>query len=198
MLRAFVMALLLAATPALAQSMAVLRGTVDQVAADGASFTAKARDGAAATVRLTPATRFIAVVAATLADVKPGAYVGVAAVPEGDSGAKALEVHIFPEMMRGVGDGHRAFDLAPKSTMTNGAVQTRVDSVNGPQLTVSYKGGEQTIHVDDSTKIVAFALGERSELVAGAAIIARGAKAADGVIDASAVLIGRGGVVPPM
>jgi hypothetical protein len=199
MLRALLLCLTtLIVAPAFAQSTSVLRATVDTIAPDGASFTAHSRDGAPATVRLKPDTRFIGVVAADLKDVKEGAYIGVAAVPDGDDGLKALEVHIFPESMRGVGEGFRPFDLAPGSTMTNGAVTAHVDAVAGPKLTVSYKGGSQNVRIDSSTAIVAFAPGDKAELKPGAAIIARGAKAADGAIDAVAVLIGRNGLTPPM
>ena len=109
-----------------------------------------------------------------------------------------MEIHIFPEAMRGTGEGFRPFDLAPNSSMTNGAISARVDAASGPKLTVSYKGGEQTIVVDPKTPIVAFEPGDRNELKAGAAIIARGPKQADGTIDAAAVLVGKDGLVPPM
>jgi hypothetical protein len=199
MLRVFILALAtVIAAPAFAQSTTALRATVVSVAADGASFTAQSRAGEPATVRLKPETRFIAVIPAALADVKAGAYVGVAAVPDGDSGLKALEVHIFPEAMRGAGEGFRPFDLAPKSSMTNGALSERVETVDGPKLTISYKGGSQIIRIDASTAIVAFAPGDKADLKPGAAVIARGVKAADGVIDAGAVLIGRNGLTPPM
>jgi hypothetical protein len=199
MLRTLILCLTMAiAVPAFAQSAAVLRGTVEAVAADGASFTAKARSGEAATVRLKADTRFVGVVAANLKDVKEGSYIGVAAVPDSGDGLKALEVHIFPESMRGVGEGFRPFDLAPKSSMTNGAVTAHVDAVAGPKLTVSYKGGSQTISVDASTVVVAFEAGEKAELKPGVAVIVRGAKAADGDIDAAFVLIGRNGLTPPM
>jgi len=199
MLRVLVFCLAtLIGVPAFAQSATTLRGTVEAVAPDGASFTAHARSGEPATVRLKTDTRFVAVIAADLKDVKEGAYIGVAAVPDGDDGLKALEVHIFPESMRGVGEGFRPFDLAPRSSMTNGSVTAHVDAVAGPQVTVSYKGGSQTIRIDSTTAIVAFAPADKAELKPGVAIIARGAKSADGVIDATSVVIGRNGLTPPM
>jgi hypothetical protein len=111
---------------------------------------------------------------------------------------KAMEVHIFPEAMRGTGEGYRPFDLAPKSSMTNGNISARVDAATGPKLTVTYKGGEQTILIDPKTPIVALAPGAKTELKPGANIIARGPKQADGSIDAVFVLIGKDGLVPPM
>ncbi|HSU99806.1 MAG TPA: hypothetical protein VLI91_06855, partial [Roseiarcus sp.] len=111
---------------------------------------------------------------------------------------KAMEVHIFPEAMRGTGEGFRPFDLAPKSSMTNGAISARVDATTGPKLTVTYKGGEQTIVVGPKTPIVAMEPGAKADLKPGAAIIARGPKQADGSINAAFVLVGKDGLVPPM
>jgi hypothetical protein len=148
-------------------------------------------------VRLSPKTRIVAVVPASIADLKPDSFIGVAAVPEGD-GLKALEVHIFPEAMRGTGEGFRPFDLAPGSSMTNGALQTQVGGVDGDRLTVTYKGGSQTLRLPKDAPIVAFAPGERADLKPGVAAIARGAKGPDGAIDAAAVIVGRDGVTPPM
>ena len=88
-----------------------------------------------------------------------------------------MEVHIFPEAMRGTGEGHRPFDLGPGSSMTNGNITARVDATSGPKLTVTYKGGEQAIVVDPKTPIVALAPGAQTDLKPGAAIIARGAQA---------------------
>lgn len=175
-----------------------LRATIESAADGGATLAVRRRSGETATVRLKPATAVTLVVPASFADVKPGSFVGVAALP-GEAGAlKAMEVHIFPEAMRGVGEGFRPFDLAPGSSMTNGAVEARVDDVAGPKLTVAYKGGQQTILVAPSTPIVAFAPGARSDLKPGAAIIARGARAEDGAYEARYVLVGKDGLTPPM
>jgi hypothetical protein len=186
--------------PAWAQGApsAALRGTIERVAPDRESFDVKTRDGQERTLRLQAGAKVARVAAASLADVKPGVYVGVAAVP-GEGGAlKALEVHIFPESMRGVGDGTRPFDLAPGSVMTNGAVNARVDAVDGPQIVVAYNGGEKSITIDTSTPIVAIAPGGLGDLIAGAAIVARGAAGEGGSFEARNVAVGVGGVVPPM
>jgi hypothetical protein len=190
----------LAVAPALAQNapVASARATIETMSADGAALGVRTRAGEAQTVHLSAKTRFVLVVPASLADVKPGSFIGVAALPGDGSELKAMEVHIFPEAMRGTGEGFRPFDLAPKSSMTNGAISARVDAASGPKLTVAYKGGEQTIVVDPKTPIVAFEPGAQTDLKPGAAIIARGAKQEDGSIDAGFVLIGKDGLVPPM
>jgi hypothetical protein len=194
-----VVALVLAGA-ALAQNapLVAVRATIDAVADDGASLSVRTRSGEAATVRLTPSTSVTLVVPAALADIKPGLFIGVAALPGAEGVQNALEVHIFPEAMRGTGEGFRPFDLAPASTMTNGAVEARIDRVEGPQLTVTYKGGQQTIVIDKSTPIVAFAPGARADLKPGAAIVARAAKAADGAYEATRILVGKDGLTPPM
>ena len=136
---------------------------------------------------------------AALTDVKPGSFIGVAALPGEGNELKAMEVHIFPEAMRGTGEGFRPFDLGPKSSMTNGNISARVDATTGPKLTVTYKGGEQTIVVDpeDADRRLS-SPARRTDLKPGAAIIARGPKQEDGSIDAAFVLVGKDGLVPPM
>jgi hypothetical protein len=191
----------LALAPALAQNtpqVERVRATIETVSADGASLTVRTRAGETGMVRLTPKTLLVLVVPAALADVKPGAFIGVAALPGENGELKAMEVHIFPEAMRGTGEGFRPFDLAPGSSMTNGNIQARVDAASGPKLTVTYKGGEQTIVVDPKTPIVTFAPAAQADLKPGAAIIARGPRQEDGAIDAAVVQVGKDGLVPPM
>jgi Domain of unknown function (DUF5666) len=195
-----VAAFVLALSPALAQNppVASARATIETISADGASLGVKTRAGEERTVHLGAKTRFVLVVPATLADIKPNSFVGIAAMPGEGSELKAMEVHIFPEAMRGTGEGYRPFDLGPGSSMTNGNIQARVDAASGPKLTVAYKGGEQTIVVDPKTPIVAIEPGAQTDIKPGAAIIARGAKQEDGSIDAAFILVGKDGLVPPM
>jgi hypothetical protein len=176
----------LAAGTAYAQNapVAVARVTIESVAPDGASLSVRTRAGEERTLRISPKTRFVFIVPATLADVKPSAFIGVAALPGEGGELKAMEVHIFPEAMRGTGEGFRPYDLAPGSSMTNGDVAARVNGVDGPKLTVTYNGGQQTIVVEPKTPIVAFEPATRSDLKSGAAIVARGSKEDDGSIDA--------------
>jgi hypothetical protein len=197
---AFVAAFALGGAPALAQNppVASARATIETVSADGAGLSVRTRAGEERTVHLNEKTRVALVIPAMLGDVKPGTFIGVAALPGEGSELRAMEVHIFPEAMRGTGEGFRPFDLAPKSSMTNGNISARVDAATGPKLTVTYKGGEQTIVVDPKTPIVALAPGARTDLKPGAAIVARGAKQEDGSIDAAFVLVGKDGLVPPM
>ena len=186
--------------PAAAQTqpLAVARATIESVSPDGGSLMARTRAGQDQRIKLSDKTTVTLVLPDTLADVKPGAFIGVAALPGANGALRAMEVHVFPEAMRGTGEGHRPFDLAPSSTMTNGAVAARVDGVDGANLTVTYNGGRQVIAVDPKTPIVSFAPGARTDLKAGAAVVARGPREDDGTIDAVRILVGKDGLVPPL
>jgi hypothetical protein len=187
----------LAAPPANAQEPPVrVRGTIDRV--EGDVYVVKARGGAELKVKLAQNATVVALTKASLADIKQGDYVGVAGMPQADGSQKALEVHIFPEAMRGTGDGHRGWDLQPSSTMTNGTVEQTAASSDGQVLTLKYKDGEKKIVVPPDAPIVVYVPGDKSELKAGASIfISAAVKQADGTLQAPRVNVGRG-VAPPM
>jgi hypothetical protein len=187
----------LAAPPANAQEPPVrVRGTIDRV--EGDVYVVKARGGAELKVKLAQNATVVALTKASLADIKQGDYVGVAGMPQADGSQKALEVHIFPEAMRGTGDGHRGWDLQPSSTMTNGTVEQTAASSDGQVLTLKYKDGEKRIVVPPDAPIVVYVPGDKSELKAGASIfISAAVKQADGTLQAPRVNVGRG-VAPPM
>jgi hypothetical protein len=174
-----------------------VRGTIERV--DGASLAVKMRDGSTLTIKLKDNATVAAVVSATLADIKPGTYVGIAAMPQPDGSQRALEVHIFPESMRGVGDGHRPWDLQPESTMTNGNVEQQVTSVEGQTLKIKYKDGEKSVAVPSQTQIVAFQPAGAPDLKAGQKIfVAAATKLADGSYEAARIAFGKDGLTPPM
>jgi hypothetical protein len=187
--RAIVTALaMLAALPVVAQAQQTVRLRGQIVKVDGQTVTLKTRDGREATVRFADGGRVMALEKAAIGDIKPGAYIGVAAMPQPDGSQRALAVHIFTEAQRGVAEGHRPWDLAPKSTMTNAAVETIVAGVNGRVLTVKYKDGEQKIIVPPGAPIVAYAPGERSELKPGVeAIVFSATRQPDGIYFAPAI-----------
>ena len=128
-----------------AQDTVRVRGTIASI--DGSTYVIKARDGAELKVALTDNAQIAAVVKASLADIKQGLFVGVTAMPQADGSLSAVEVHIFPEAMRGTGEGHYSWDLRPKSTMTNANVDQVVTAVDGQTLTLKYKDGEKRIFV---------------------------------------------------
>jgi len=174
-----------------------VRGTIVQV--EGSALTVKATNGALLNIHLNNNTKVVAIVAASLTDIKPGSFVGTTAVPEPGGTLRAVEVHIFPESMRGTGEGHRAWDLGPTSTMTNGTVALAVQKVEGHTLSIKYKDGEKTVVVTPDTAIVSYVLADRSELKANAKIfIGAATQNADGSLETDRVNVGRDGLTPPM
>jgi hypothetical protein len=174
-----------------------IRGQIEKV--DGDMVDIKTRSGEAVKVKLVEPQRIMALVKASLNDIKPNSYIGVTAMPQADGSQRAIAIHIFTEAMRGTAEGHRPWDLRPGSTMTNAAVATSVVGVDGHTLTVKYKDGEKKVIVPPDTPIVAYEPGNKDELKPGAGIIIFGAaKQADGSLSTPAINVGRDGVVPPM
>jgi len=178
-----------------------LSGEIQRV--DGNLVFAKSRDGAPITIKLADDVVVTAVFKATVADIKPGAYIGSGAVPQADGSQKAVEVHIFAESMRGQGDGHRpGWYGAPNGTMTNGAVEPTgaVLSQPGggePSFLVKYKEGEKRIFVPANAHIVRYELGNRSDVTAGAPFAIQAAnKQPDGTFTAPRINVGKDGGQP--
>jgi len=180
---------------ATAQTMR-MSGTIEK--ADGNVLSLKSSDGAEVKLTLTENAMIIAVVKASMADIKEGTYLGSAAMPQPDGSQKALEVHIFPEQMRGTGEGHRPYAPVPNSTMTNGATSgATVAGVDGATMVVKYKDGEKKIVVPPNVPIVRYEIGNKSDLKAGARFTVLAAtKKPDGTLEANRINVGRDGVVP--
>jgi hypothetical protein len=182
------------ATSASAQTQR-LRGEIQRV--EGTTIFAKARDGSAVTVKLAENAPITAAYKATLADIRVGDYIGSGATPQPDGSQKAIEVHIFAASMRGQGDGHRPWNGAPNSTMTNGAVDSTVRGVDGHVLVVKYKDGDKKIIVGPDTPIVRYEVGNLADLKAGAAFsVVAATKQPDGTFTAPRITVGREGGAP--
>jgi hypothetical protein len=183
------------ATSAPAQQAQTQRVIGEIAGVDGRTLVVKTQDGEVK-VGVTDNVTVFGVVNATLADLKPGAFVGVGAMPQPDGSQKAIRVMIFAEVQRGTGEGHRPW-VQPGSTMTNATIDTTVGSVDGQVLMVKYKDGEKKIIVPPGLAIQQYVVGDRSELKPGAKIlIVAATKKADGTLEANRVNVGRGGVVP--
>ncbi|WP_083893625.1 DUF5666 domain-containing protein [Herbaspirillum sp. B65] len=187
----------LLSTAAMAQTPAMvgIRGAIVSVGND--QLVVKSNRGGEQSVALDKDTRVAAISLANINDIKPGSYIGAAGIPQPDGSQKALEVHVFPPSMAGTGDGHRPFDLAPNSTMTNGTVGDVIAS-NGRTLTLKYKNGEKKIVVPDDVPIVSIEPGDRSLLAAGVKVVVRARKNADGSLTAASISAGKNGITPPM
>jgi hypothetical protein len=199
-LGAAALALVVAASTSFAQQPQTVRvrGTVE--AADGPMLTVKGRDGQTTyKVKMADNVSVRGIVKAALTDIKDNSFIGVTGMPQADGSQKAVEIHIFPEAMRGTGEGHRPWDLQPGSTMTNAAVAQMVKGVDGDVITLKYKDGEKKIVVTPQTVIVTYVPGDKSELKPGAKIfIAGAAKKEDGTLEAASISVGRDGLTPPM
>ena len=186
---------LVLADAAVAQTPTRVRGKIEQV--DGMTLSVKARDGTPLKVVLADNAVILGVVKKSLADIKAGEFIGTAATSQGDGTWKALEVHIFPENMRGTGEGHRAWEM-PRSSMTNATVVDKISKMDGHTMTLRYKGGEQQVVVTDETPIVGYVPGDRSDLKIGAAIfIPAATRADDGSLHAPRISVERT-APPPM
>jgi hypothetical protein len=190
-------ALSVAASAAFAQQPGRIRGDIEK--ADGDTLVLKTREGAALNAKVDDKTRVTALVKATLADIKPDSFIGIAGMPQPDGSIEAFSVHIFLPAQRGVvPDRHGPWDARPGSTMTNAYVESIVAAKDGETLTVKYKDGEKKIVVTPTTVIAAAAPGSKDELKPGVHIIIFASeKQADGTVLIKTMYIGRN-VAPAM
>jgi hypothetical protein len=199
-LRAFsaaALSLLAVTSIANAQGTVRLRGTVDRI--EGSMYVIKLSDGTEAKVAPTEKALFVAIVKASLSDIKQGSFVGTTGMPQADGSQKAIEVHIFPEAMRGTGEGHYPWDLRPQSTMTNANVEQTATGVDGQTLTLKYKDGEKKILVPPDAMIVTYVPGDKSEITPGTKMfIAAAKKLDDGTFQTPRINYGKNGLGPPM
>ncbi len=172
-----------------------IRGTVQ--ALDGNNLTVLAREGDTLRIQLAPNYTVAAVIPALLADAKPGTFIGTAAVGP-KTNLRAVEVVIFPEAMRGTGEGHYPWDLMPESTMTNATIESESTGVEGQDLMLNAKGEKLKVSVPSSAQVVTFAPGTKDMLTPGAHVFIGAQTAADGTLSAARVAVGRDGLTPPM
>src|SRR6266403_675541 len=173
-----------------------VRGTIESV--DGDVLAVKSRSGEDVKLHMTPDMRLVGISKISLSDIKVGSFVGATTVPGPDGVPTAVEVHVFPEDMRGTGEGSRPYDLRPNSTMTNATVAESVAGNDGHTLLVKYKEGEKKVVVTPETPVVTYVPGDKSDLKAGAKVIAFMKKLPDGSYETNRVSVGRDGLTPPM
>ena len=190
-------ALLFVASVATAQAPQTvrLRGVIEKV--DGKTVMAKSDKGEQLELNLADKILVVEIVKASMADIRQGSFIGSGAMPQADGSQKAIEVHIFPESMRGTGEGFRPWDGAPNSTMTNGTVGATVTGVEGPIILVKYKDGEKKIVVTPDVPIVRYEIGDMSAVKPGVAFtVIRATKKPDGSFDIDRINVGRDGAAP--
>ena len=173
-----------------------IRGMVEKI--DGQMLTIKATNGQTMTVKLADNYVVMGIAKASVADVASGKFIGTTTVGERNGGLVALEIHIFPENMRGTGEGHYDWDLRPESKMTNANVAEVKAMGKERMLKVHYKGGEKQILVPENAVVVSFTPTEKSELKPGAHVFVNSQRQPDGSLTAPRINVGLGGQIPPM
>jgi hypothetical protein len=173
-----------------------VRGAIESV--DGDVLTVKSRSGEDVKLHMTGDVKVFGIIKISMADIKPGSFIGATTVPGPDGKQNALEVHVFPEDMRGTGEGSRPYDLRPNSTMTNATVAESVEGNDGHSLIVRYKDGEKKVEVSPETPVVTYVPADKSDLKAGAKLIAFIKPLPDGSFEANRISVGRDGLTPPM
>ena len=133
----------------------------------------------------------------TIRDIGENTFIGATAVKNAVGRWQATEIHIFPETMRGAGEGHYAWDL-PESSMTNGAVTGNTSGARGGTLHVKYADGETDVDVTPKTAIVALTAGNRELLKPGATVFVLAIPQQVGGAVAVAVIAETNGIKPPM
>jgi len=172
-----------------------LRGTIEKI--DPASMILKERNGQTMTLALADNLTVSEVFPVDPAMIQSGVFIGTAAMPGADGALSALEVLVFPEAMRGTGEGHSQWDLQPGSTMTNATVASIAPGAKGRTMMLRYKDGTQTIVVPEGIPVVTLKPADRSLLVPGAKVILT-AQVRDGRPTVVRATAGRNGFEPPM
>ncbi len=189
----------LSAAVAMAQSPPTrVRGTISAI--DGKTVTIATREGSTASIKLADNWAVALVAPLTVADIKPGSFVGIASTGT-DANRTALEVLVFPDSMKAAkpGEGHYPWDLQPESMMTNATVATVAAGGDGQTVKLDYKdGGTQSIKVKPGVPVVTFLPGTQADAKVGAKVFVGATKAADGTLSATRLNVGKDGLTPPM
>jgi hypothetical protein len=189
----------LSAAVAMAQSPPTrVRGTISAI--DGKTVTIATREGSTASIKLADNWAVALVAPLTVADIKPGSFVGIASTGT-DANRTALEVLVFPDSMKAAkpGEGHYPWDLQPESMMTNATVATVAAGGDGQTVKLDYKdGGTQSIKVKPGVPVVTFLPGTQADAKVGAKVFVGATKAADGTLSAARLNVGKDGLTPPM
>src|SRR3954468_3808890 len=173
-----------------------VRGTVEKL--DGNQLTVKTRSGETLNIKMADNFGVMGIHKASAADIGNGKFIGTTTIGERNGALVAEEIHIFPENMRGTGEGHYDWDLRPNSKMTNANVANVTSMGKDRVMTVQYKGGEKKILVPENAVVVAFQPTDKSELKPGAQVFVNSQKQPDGSLGAARVNVGLKGQIPPM
>ena len=176
-------------------AMRRLRGQIETVSQTGIGIAT--RGGEKIALKLGNDLLVTEIAPVAMSAIEPGTFIGTAAVPQPDGTLKALEIQVFPESMRGVGEGHRPWDLGSQSTMTNGTVGN-LKVADGRILTLTYKGGEQKVYVPPNVPVITYRPASRDILRPGAHVFVIATAGPDETLTATRIGVGKDGLVPPM
>jgi hypothetical protein len=181
---------------ALAQSPPTkrFRGTVSAI--DGDTLTLKPFEGAAVTIKLAPNWAVGSVSPYKLTDIKPNDFVGVGASGP-DSHLVATQVVVFPEAMRGTGEGHYPWAAQPGNSMTNANVEGATVASSGRELTLAYKGGTVKAFVPPELPILLIGPGDKSMVKPGAKVQVTATVGSDEGLSSNRVTVAINGAEPP-
>lgn len=184
--------------PAAAQTPAPVRvaGTIGKL--DGNALTVGTNDGQTTTVILAADAAVYGVEKRTVGDIKPGDYLASGGIKGTDGKIHAVEVRIFPETLRGSGEGQRPWSVKPDGVMTNATVGTVDQSPEGGVIHVTYKDGQSDYTIGPDVPVLAYVAGDRDLLKPGAAVLVFAQKQPDGTLTANRVTVEKNGVKPPM
>ena len=173
----------LLAVPAMAQGNNAINvfGTVDKV--DATSISVKSDDGGQMqTFKLAPNVLYIKQSPAKLSDIKNNDFVASAAVRKDDGKLHSTELRIFPDAMRGVGEGQRPMNDANNQTMTNATVTGTAIVGGSNNMKVKFPGGESELILDPGVPVFAITPIDKGMVKAGAKVRVQGVKTADGAV----------------
>jgi len=172
-----------------------IRGSIIEVKDNSIVF--KERAGEVITIAMGEFLNIQEVYPIQMSSIERNSFIGTAALADKSGQLIALEVHVFPESMRGTGEGHRVWDIVPGSTMTNAIVDELISVGNSRELHLKYKGGEKIVFVPENVPVVTYKPGSAALLVPGANAIIT-ASERGGRPTASRIVVGRDGFKPPM
>jgi hypothetical protein len=191
MKRLLLLSLLIASSTVFSQTPMRVRGTITSV--DGDVMSVKSRDGKDLKITLAPDTQVAVTKKGSMADFKPGSYVGVTSLKGPDGRLVARRVHALgpqvPQM-------HGPWDNIPDALMTNANLEGSMQVSGGSELTLKYKDGEQKILVTPQTEYFVFSPGSRADLKPGETIFT-GARNEGGKLVTGRVAVSKDGVNPP-
>ena len=182
----FATTMLVAALPASAQDAGRVRGEIVKMSGD--TLTVRSDDGKSADVSLDSGYTVAHAVSIKLADIKPGTFVGVGALPDGKGGMQAVQVVVFPANTR-ASERHGAWGADQTATMTNAPATLVVAEQSAGKLTLTTGGQNYDIAVPADAVVVRIQDGSKDLLKPGATVSMSNVASKDGKLSARAVTV---------